>query len=344
MSSTKFKRIAILGAALAALPLASLGSSALAEEVNVYSSRQPFLIQPMFDAFTEETGVEVNVVFAKKGLIERLKQEGINSPADLVLTVDIARLSAAKAAGVTQAVDSNVLNAAVPANLRDEESHWFGLTTRARIIYASKDRVPEGSVTSYEDLTKPEWKGKICTRSGSHVYNIALLASKILHDGTDNAKAWINGVKENLARKPQGNDRAQVKAIKEGECDLSLGNHYYMGAMLAKPEQKAWAESAYIVFPNQKGRGTHVNVSGVALTKAAPNKENAIKLMEFLAGEKAQKMYAELNSEYPVRPGVEWSPLLKSWGPFKIDQASLSAVAELAPKAQKLVDEVGYNE
>ena len=293
--------------------MAAASVSAMAAEVNVYSYRQPFLIEPMFEEFTKETGIDVNVVFAKEGLVERLKQEGVNSPADLLLTVDISRLAAIKKAGVTQPVSSDVLDGAVPANLRDDDGHWFGLTTRARIIYASKDRVPKGTVTSYDDLTKPEWKGKICTRSGSHVYNIALLASKIAHDGADTAKAWLAGLKENLARKPEGNDRAQVKAIKEGECDLALGNHYYMGAMLAKPEQKAWAESAYIIFPDQDGRGTHVNVSGIALTKAAPNKENAIKLMEFLAGETAQEMYAELNNEYPVRPGVEWSPLLKSW-------------------------------
>ena len=331
-------------AAIVMTGMAAAAGTALAEEVNVYSYRQPFLIEPMFEEFTKETGIAVNVVFAKEGLVERLKQEGANSPADLLLTVDISRLAAIKTTGATQAVSSDVLNSAIPANLRDEDGHWFGLTTRARIIYASKDRVPEGTVTSYDDLTKPEWKGKVCTRSGSHVYNIALLASKIAHDGADQAKAWLAGVKENLARKPEGNDRAQVKAIKEGECDLALGNHYYMGAMLSNPEQKEWAESAYIIVPDQGGRGTHVNVSGIALTKAAPNKANAIKLMEFLAGEKAQEMYADLNNEYPVRPGVEWSPLLKSWGDFKTDELSLSAIAELAPKAQKLVDEVGYDE
>ena len=187
-------------AAVLATGMTAAAVSATAAEVNVYSYRQPFLIEPMFEEFTKETGIEVNVVFAKEGLVERLKQEGPNSPADLLLTVDISRLAAIKKAGVTQAVSSDALNASVPANLRDDDGHWFGLTTRARIIYASKDRVPEGTVTSYDDLVKPEWKGKICTRSGSHVYNIALLASKIAHDGADQAKAWLAGLKENLAR------------------------------------------------------------------------------------------------------------------------------------------------
>lgn len=335
--------IGMLGAAVGLAATAG-APAATASEVNVYSYRQPFLIQPIFDAFQRETGIKVNVVFAQQGIIERLRQEGANSPADLILTVDIGRLSEAKNAGVTQALGSPALESAIPAHLRDPEGHWFALTTRVRIIYASKERVPEGSIASYEDLADPKWKGRVCTRSGTHVYNIALLSSMIAHHGEAGAKEWLSGVKENLARKPQGNDRAQVKAILEGECDFAIGNHYYMGAMLADEEQSAWAQSAYIVFPNQDGRGTHVNVSGIALTQSAPNRDNAVRLMEFLADDLAQQMYAEQNYEYPVKAGVPWSGLLKSWGAFKTDTLSLATVAENAPLANRIVNEVGFNE
>lgn len=333
---------AAVAAGVAAGVLAS--AQAQAAEVNVYSYRQPFLIQPMFDAFTRETGIDVNVVFAKKGLVERLKQEGANSPADLIFTVDISRLKEVTEAGLTQPISNNVLEANIPSNLRDPDGNWFALTTRARIIYASKDRVPVGAVNDYEDLADPKWAGKICTRSGTHVYNIALLGSMIEHHGREEAKNWLAGVKNNLARKPEGNDRAQVKAIKEGECDLAVGNHYYMGKMLANEEQYEWAQSAYLIFPNQDNRGTHVNVSGVALTKSSPNRDNAVALMEFLSGDLAQQMYAEQNYEYPVKPGAEWSGLLKSWGTFKTDPLDLAVVAKNSNEATKIVNEVGYNE
>lgn len=321
-----------------------LSAQAQAEEVNVYSYRQPFLIQPMFDVFTRETGIDVNVVFAKKGLVERLKQEGINSPADLIFTVDIARLKDVKEAGLTQPIKNNVLESNIPANLRDPDGSWFALTTRARIIYASKDRVPVGTINDYEDLADSKLAGKVCTRSGTHVYNIALVGSLIEHHGRDGAKDWLSGVKNNLARKPEGNDRAQVKAIKEGECDVAIGNHYYMGKMLADEEQYEWAQSVYLIFPNQGNRGTHVNVSGVALTKASPNRDNAVALMEFLSGDLAQQMYAEQNFEYPVKPGAQWSGLLKSWGSFKTDSLNLAKIAKNSGEATKIVNEVGFNE
>lgn len=321
-----------------------LSAQAQAAEVNVYSYRQPFLIQPMFDAFTRETGIDVNVVFAKKGLAERLKQEGANSPADLIFTVDISRLKDVKEAGLTQPIKNNVLESNIPANLRDPDGNWFALTTRARIIYASKDRVPVGTIKDYEDLADPKWAGKVCTRSGTHVYNIALVGSLMEHLGRDGAKDWLAGVKNNLARKPEGNDRAQVKAIKEGECDVAIGNHYYMGKMLADEEQFEWAQSVYLIFPNQGNRGTHVNVSGVALTKASPNRDNAVALMEFLSGDLAQQMYAEQNFEYPVKPGAQWSGLLKSWGSFKTDSLNLGTIANNSNEATKIVNEVGFNE
>ena len=321
----------------------SVSGAQAAEEVNVYSYRQEFLVKPLFDAFTKETGINVNVIFAEKGLIERIKAEGANSPADLIFTVDIGRLYALKEAGVLQAVKSDVLEKNIPAHFRDPEGLWFGLTSRARVALVSKERVKPGELTSYEDLADPKWNDRICTRSGKHVYNVALIASMIAHHGKEKAEEWLTHVKDNLARKPQGNDRAQVKAIKEGECDIAVGNHYYYGKMLHDPKQKAWADSVYLVFPNQENRGTHVNISGVAMAKSAPNKANAIKLMEFLSGE-GQPLYAEQNFEYPINPTVPWLPEVKSWGEFKSDTLSLAEVAELRKEAIKMVDRVGYND
>ncbi|HBS22355.1 iron(III) transport system substrate-binding protein [Thalassospira sp. MBR-102] len=328
----------VLGAA------AVTASAASAQEVNVYSLRQPFLVEPLFESFTKETGVKVNVIFAEKGLVERIKQEGANSPADVLMTVDISRIKEAVDAGVTDAVNSDVLEANIPAHLRDENDQWFALTQRGRALYASKDRVTEGEIATYEDLADPKWKGRVCTRSGTHDYNIALVSSMIAHHGTEEAKTWLEGLKANLARKPQGNDRGQVKAIKEGECDVAIANTYYYGKMLDDPEQRAWAESVNIIFPNQNDRGMSMNISGMTLIKGAPNKENAVKLMEFLSGDEAQKIYAEVNYEYPVKPGVEWSDYVKSWGTFKADELPLSEIARLRADAVRMIDEVGYNE
>jgi iron(III) transport system substrate-binding protein len=334
-----------LMALLAALVLGFGAATVYAQgEVNVYSYRQPFLIKPMFDAFTRETGIQVNVVFARDGLIERLTQEGRNSPADLIFTVDIGRLNDAVEAGVTQAVENETLDANIPAQYRDPDGHWFGLTTRARIIAASRERVPEGAIDSYEDLAESEWEGRVCTRSGKHVYNVALIASMIAHHGQEQAEQWLASVKNNLARKPQGGDRDQVKAVSEGECDIALLNSYYMGAMLADEEQSQWANAVRIVFPNQNDRGTHVNISGMALTTSAPNRDNAIRLMEFLSGALAQQMYAEQNNEYPVNPNAPWSGLLKSWGGFEADELPLATVAANRGEAIKMVDRVGYDQ
>lgn len=314
------------------------------EEVNVYSYRQPFLVEPIFKAFTDETGIEVNVVFAKKGLIERLKLEDRNSPADLMLTTDIGSLNDLVEGDLVQAAASDVLEANIPSAYRDPDDRWFGLTVRARIAVVSKERVADGALKRYEDLADPKWQGRLCSRSGKHVYNVALVSSLIAADGEAVTRAWLDGVKANLARKPQGNDRGQVKAISEGACDVALINNYYMGNMLADPEQAAWAESVSIVFPNQGDRGTHVNLSGVALTKHAPNRENAIRLMEFLSDDQAQAIYAKVNYEYPVKPGVAWSPLLQSWGTFKTDPVPLSEIAALRVDAIKLVDESGFDD
>lgn len=328
---------------LVALLFGCTALPALAQEVNVYSHRQPELIQPLIDAFTAETGIAVNVAFIDKGMVERLVAEGDRSPADLVLTVDIARLTQVVEAGVTQPVQSDVLEAAIPAEFRDAGDQWFGLTSRARIIFASKDRVAPGEVTTYEDLATEKWKGRICTRSGTNDYNVALLGAVIAHNGPEAAKTWVEGLKANLARKPDGGDRDQVKAIAAGECDIAIGNTYYLGQMLADPEQKPAAEAVNVVFPTFAAGGTHMNVTGVAMTKSAPNKEAALKLMEFLVSDTAQKIYAETNYEYPIKAGVPVSDLVASWGTFTPDNLPLTDVAAERPAALKLMEEVNFD-
>lgn len=326
-----------------ALALCGTALPALAEEVNIYSHRQPELIQPLLDAFTAETGITVNVAFVDKGMAERLVAEGDRSPADLVLTVDIARLMEVVNAGVTQPVDSAVLDANIPAEFRDPADQWFGLTARARIVYASKERVAAGDVTTYEDLADPKWKGRICVRSGTNDYNVALTAAVLAHHDAAFTRTWLEGVKANLARKPEGGDRDQVKAIWSGQCDIAVGNTYYMGQMLADPEQAEWANSVSIVFPTFENGGTHMNISGVAMTKSAPNKDAALKLMEWLSSDEAQHIYAETNHEFPVKPGVERSDLVKSWGEFTPDSLGLADVAKLRPEALKLIEEVNFD-
>ncbi|PIE08487.1 MAG: iron ABC transporter substrate-binding protein [Rhodobacterales bacterium] len=327
-------------------PLLALAIAAPAQAedvVNVYSYRQPELIQPLMDAFTAETGIPVQSTFLKKGMNERLEAEGERTPADLIFTVDISRLASAVEAGLTQPVQSDVLEANIPAQYRDPDDQWFGLTTRARIVYASRDRVDPAEVTTYEGLADPKWKGRICTRSGTHAYTVALVSAYLHHHGEEATRAWLEGLKANLARKPQGNDRAQVKAIWAGECDISLGNTYYMGKMLNDEEQVAWAESVNVLFPVFEGAGTHVNVSGMALTKYAPHKDAAIKLMEFLSSPKAQEIYASQNFEYPIAPGTEADDLVKSWGSFTADGVNLMDVARLRPAALKLIQEVDFD-
>lgn len=331
--------------ALSAIACSVLAPSVMAaEEVNVYSYRQPFLIEPMFKEFTQETGIKVNVKFAKEGIAEKLAQEGEYSPADVILTSEFSRLFELSDKGLTQPVNSRVIDENIPAQYRDSSEEWFALTVRTRSVYSSRDRVGKlGDDFDYLDLAKPEYKGKICTRSGKHPYNIALVAAMIANHGEAQTKTWLEGLKANLARKPQGNDRDQVRAIKEGLCDLSLGNSYYLGKMLEDKEQKSWAESVYINFPGQNVQGTHVNVSGMAMAKYAPNRDNAVKLMEFLTGETAQHMYAEVNYEYPVKPGVERSKLVASWGEFKSDSLPLEQIADNHAAAIKLLDEVKFD-
>ncbi len=312
----------------------------------MYSERQPFLMAPLLDAFTEETGIKVNMVYIRKGMLERLKAEGANSPADLVLTSDIGNLHNLVNAGLLQATKSNVLSNNIPAQYRHPDGLWYGLTTRARVIFAHKDRVKPGELSSYADLADPKFKGRVCTRSGKHNYNVSLLAWIIAVRGENVAKAWARGVKANFARRPQGNDRAQVKAVYQGECDVALGNTYYMGKMMTnqkEPEQKKWAASVNIIFPTQGDSGTHVNISGAGATKSGKNKDNSIKLIEFLSGDAAQKIYAEDNFEYPVKAGTALHPLVASWGKFKADTVYLSKIAEHRARATRIMDEVRFD-
>ncbi|MCG7199841.1 Fe(3+) ABC transporter substrate-binding protein [Marinobacter pelagius] len=331
-------------AATAAMALAALPLSASADgEVNIYSYRQAYLLEPLLNAFEKETGIETNVVFAKQGLAERLEREGRNSPADVVMTVDISRINELVERDLVQGVDSDVLNSNIPENLRHPEGKWFALTTRGRLIFTSKERVEEGEITTYEELADDKWNDRICTRSGKHPYNIALFSSLIAHHGEEWTQQWLQDVKDNLARKPQGGDRDQIKAIAEGVCDISIGNSYYYGNMLQDENQRPIAEQVRLVFPNADGRGTHVNISGISLTKSAPNRDNAVKLMEFLSSPEAQRIYAEANTEYPANPEVKPSGLVAEWGEINPDELSLQTIAENREAAVKLVDRVDYD-
>ena len=314
-------------------------------QVNVYSYRQPILIDPFFQEFTKKTGIKVNVLHAKKGLLERLMAEGSDTPADVVLTVDISRLSQFVENDVLQPIESSILKSNIPSHLRDTNNRWFSFSKRARIVVTSKERIDSNLIQRIEDLADPMWKGKICTRRGSHVYNRSLLASIIAAHGEEEAEKWAKALVANLARKPEGNDRAQVKAIHEGVCDLAIINTYYFGKMKFNEkdiEQKNWAKAINLIFTNQNDRGNHINVAGGGVVKYAKNKENAIALLEFLTQPNAQVLYSTMNYEYPVNPSTELTVELKSWGNFKEDQLPVEKLAELAPIAQKIIDRVGW--
>jgi len=335
-------RRAFACALLSACTFVQSPAASAEDVVNIYSYREPKLIDPLLAAFTDKTGVKTNVVYAGTGLVERLTAEGRNSPADVLLTQEFGLLIQALNAGVTQPVKSEIIDKQIPPTLRDPNGNWIALTRRARIVYASKERVKQDSIT-YEELADPKWKGKICSRSAQHTYNISLIASMIANIGEEKAVEWLNGVKENLARKPAGGDREQVRDVSAGLCDLAIGNTYYMVAMQKNPEQKAWADSVKMLFPNAQDRGTHVNISGMAMTASAPNKANALKLMEFLVSDEAQQIYAEANGEYPAAVGAKESPTVAAWGPLKPDPLPLAKLAELRKKASELADKVHFD-
>jgi iron(III) transport system substrate-binding protein len=331
------------GAAVASAIVAAGPALAQSGDVNVYTYRESKLIQPLFDAFTRETGIKVNVISASAGLEQRIKAEGANSPADVLLTVDIGRIEDAVRAGISQPMKSDVLDKVVAPQYRDPEGHWYGISMRARVVYASKDRVQETALT-YEDLADPKWKGKICIRSGQYIYNNALFAAFIAHHGEAKTEEWLRGLKANLAQKPSGGDREVARDIAAGKCDIGVANTYYWALMLNKePERKAWAEATKVVLPKFQNAGTHVNLSAVVLARYAPNKANAMKLIEWLVGDEAQHMYADLNYEYPVRPGIAVNPTIASYGKLNADTIPLSKIADHKKAAANLVDKVGFD-
>lgn len=324
--------------------LLAFGTSvAQAAEVNLYTTREPVLIQTLLTEFTQKTGVKVNTVFIKDGLLERVKAEGRRSPADVMLTVDFGNLVDLVESGLTQRVSSKTLNSAIPANLRAANGHWYALSMRARAVYASKDRTPLNAIT-YEDLANPKWKNKICIRSGNHPYNTALIAAYIAHHGEKQAETWLRGVKANLARPASGGDRDVARDILGKICDIGVANTYYVGTMrTGDAEQKRWGNAINVVLPRFKNGGTHVNVSGAVISKHAPNRKEAVQLLEFLASDHAQAIYAQNGFEYPVKPGVKIDPIIASFGKLNIDSIRLSDIARHRKAANLLVDKVQFN-
>ena len=324
-----------------------LGSpKAIGGEINIYSHRQPYLIEPFLKEFTKRTKIKTNVVFASKGLAQRLQAEGEASPADLVLTVDISRLKQYADKGLFQPFVSTVLESNIPKNLRSKDNTWYGFSKRSRVIAVSKSLKNSNEIARFEDLTDAKWSGKICSRPGSHVYNRALLGSIIAANGNEAAFAWAKGLVENFARSPRGNDRSQIKAIFSGECAIALVNHYYYGKLINSedPAHRKWAGSVNIIIPNQgpPDRGAHINISGGGIAKHAKNLEEAKQFMEFLVSKEAQKLYASINYEYPVITGVDLPDTLTAWGDFREDQVPIETLAELSGYAQKIIDKVTW--
>ena len=340
LRASRLRFVLTFAACAAVLPSVAAAQSG---DVNVYTYREQKLIQPLFDAFTKDTGIKVNVISASSGLEQRMKSEGASSPADLLLTVDIGRLEDAVRAGVSQPIKSAALDQVVTPQYRDPEGHWYAISMRARVVYASKDRVAQNAIT-YEELADPKWKGKICIRSGQHMYNNALFAAMVAKHGEAKAEEWLRGLKANLAQKPSGGDRETARDVAAGKCDLGIGNTYYWALMMnSNPAQKPWAEATKVILPTFRDGGTHVNVSGVVLAKHAPNPANAMKLIEWLAGEKAQHIYADINYEYPIRAGIAINPTIAGYGALKADSLPLSKIADNAKTAATLVDKVGFD-
>src|SRR4051794_18522427 len=344
MTTAFFGRRSVLGALAASAAFGGLSLPASAQGVvNVYSNREPGLYSATLDEFTKATGIKVNAIFSEQGLAERIKAEGENSPADVLITVDIGRLKEAVDLGVAQPVHSEVLAANIPAQFRDPDGRWFALSLRARTVYASKERVAQTAIT-YEDLADPKWKGKICTRSFQHQYNLALTAAFLVKHGEAATAEWLRGLRANLAKRPSGGDRDVAKDIAAGVCDIGLGNQYYIGLMTnGSPEQKKWAEAVRVILPTFKDGGTHINVSGALVTKHAPNRDNAVKLIEYMTSNEAQRVFADVNFEYPVRPGIAVNPLVQSFGELKPDPMGVADVAVARAKASALVDKVGFD-
>lgn len=313
--------------------------------VHLYSARKEALIKPVLDKFTEQTGIEVKLITSKAdALLKRLQTEGRNSPADVLLTTDAGRLHRAREAGVLQPIESDVLEKAVPENYRDVDGYWYGLSLRARPIVYARDRVKPEQLSTYEALAEPAMKGRVCIRSSNNIYNQSLVASMISTRGEAATEAWAKDFVKNFARPPRGGDRDQIKAVAAGQCDVAVVNTYYLGVMLSggDADERAAGEKVAVFWPNQNDRGAHVNVSGAGVTAHAKHRENAIKLIEFLASPEVQSWYARVNHEYPVVDGVESSELLKDWGEFKADNINLTELGRLNADALRLMDRAGW--
>ncbi|ABE57911.1 Fe(3+) ABC transporter substrate-binding protein [Chromohalobacter israelensis] len=331
--------------ATALLAGAIFAGDALAEEVNIYSARHYDSDQALYDAFTEKTGIDVNILEGDSDqLIERIRREGAASPADIMLTVDAGRLWRAEQAGVFQGIESDVLNERLPDAMRHPEGKWFGFSQRVRAIFYDPDDVDPANLKRYEDLADPRFEGDICIRSSNNIYNQSLLASMIAHHGMDDAEAWAQGVVDNMARDPEGGDTDQIRGVASGECDIAVANHYYYVRLLESDDasDREAAESVEILLPNQDGRGAHVNVGGAGVVADAPNRDNAIRFLEFLASDEAQRLFAAGNHEFPVVDGVEVDGTLATWGDFKRDALNINALGEHNPEAIRIFDRVGW--
>ncbi len=335
-------RLVLLAAVLTGLVVPGLATGT---EVNIYSYRKEALIRPQLTAFTEATGIEVNLITGSAdALIERLRGEGRNSPADVVLTSDAGRLARAQDLGLLQAVHSDVLEANIPETLRDPDGYWFGLSIRARPIFYAQDRVDPSELSTYEDLADARWRGRLLVRSSGNIYNQSLLAAMIAENGAAAAEAWAGAVEANMARRPQGGDTDQLKALAAGEGDVAIANSYYYGRLLASEDKRDRDVAAKIglFWPNQNGRGTHVNVSGGAVALHAPNRDNAVRLLEFLASDAAQELYARVDHEFPIRAGIALSAVVASFGDFVADDLSLHLLGKFNGQAVRIFDRVGW--
>lgn len=331
---------------LSVASLLALGAAvpALAQEVNIYTTREPGLIQPILDAFTGETGIAVNTVFLQDGLIERVEAEGESSPADILMTVDFGALIDLVEAGLTQPIESDVLEETVPAALRDPDGHWFALSGRARVLYAAAELDLESF--TYEQLDDEEWRGRLCIRSGQHPYNTALFAAYMAKHGEDATRTWLEGIKANQARVAAGGDRDGARDIAAGICDIAVGNSYYVGLMASGAggeEQQAWADAIKVILPTFENGGTLVNISGAGVAAHSPNRDEAIQLLEYLVSDEAQKLYAEANFEYPVSATAEVHPIIAEFGELTPDEVSLTEVLPFRARASELVDEVNFD-
>ena len=315
-------------------------------EVNIYSARKGYLLKPLLIEFENDTNIKVNIISGKsKALQKRIQQEGKNTRADVLLTVDAGNLYKAKSDNILKRVDSKRLNKLIPSHLRDDEGYWYGLSIRSRVIMFNPQRVNIEDLSTYDDLANPKWKGRICIRSSNNIYNQSLLASLISHLGEEKAERWASKVVGNFSRKPKGNDRTQMTSVVLGECDVTLANTYYLGKWITskKDNERKYAKMISVFFPNQMDRGAHINISGAAVVKHSKNTQNAIKLIEFLAGDKAQALYAKTNHEYPIREDIEVSDIVKSWGyPFKQDNLSLNKLGKNNTKAVEIFDKVNW--